>query len=246
LVAIRSAQLMSSASRGPGMAIRDPVRSHRKQVSPWRRRRGLTVQSPSTSAGITWPRSRRPACAPTPTCRGSSPASLEVAPARWVDATAGIRHCSGPLEKNWGIPSADPPQFSPADPRRCSAGEGANMLQTPGDHNVAADGATGSPEVLQYRFHLRPDPHPRGRLQGPRRLRYSSGWGVGCPQYQESGTNASMLAQAPIGRIRWARTLESGVPCPCRPGGVSLSHSRSPSPRRRCASWARSTAVDAA
>ena len=44
-----------------------------------------------------------PPAAPTPTCRGSSPASLEVAPANWVDATTGIRHGSGPLEKNWGF-----------------------------------------------------------------------------------------------------------------------------------------------
>jgi hypothetical protein len=35
------------------------------------------------------------------------------------------------LKKNWGIPSADPPKFMPADPRRCSAVNACDTLPTP-------------------------------------------------------------------------------------------------------------------
>jgi hypothetical protein len=72
------------------------------------------------------------------------------------------------------------------------------MLQTPGDHSVAADGATDSPEVPQYRFRLRPDPQPRGRFRATRAAVTAAAWGLGSPLYQASGTDALMLPQAPI------------------------------------------------
>jgi hypothetical protein len=53
------------------------------------------------------------------------------------------------------------------------------MLETPGDHSVAADGATDSPEVPQYRFRLRPDPQPRGRLRATRAAVTAAAWGLG-------------------------------------------------------------------
>ncbi len=201
----------------------------------------------STSAGITSPRSRRPACAPTPTRRGSSPASQEVAPARWVDVTAGIQHCSGPLEQDWGFHRWIHRSSRPLTRAGVAQLRRNMLLQTLGDYSVAVDGATGSPEVLQYRFSLKPDRHPRGRLQDRTGCGHSSGRGLCCPLHPP-GPDRTDQVGLHLQSSTWlsVHVLQCEVPCPCRPGGVSLSHSRSPSPRRRCASWARSTAVEAA
>src|SRR4051812_38938125 len=104
------------------------------------------------------------------------------------------------------------------------------MLETPGDHSVAADGATDSPEVSQYRFRLRPDPQPRGRLRATRAAVTAAAWGLGSSLYQESGTDAPCFPRprsdgpgrlAPLSPRCGSPSMYSSWECPAHAGQMA-------------------------
>ncbi len=73
-------------------------------------------------------------------------------------------------------------------------------------------------------------PPSAGSASGPRGLRSQQRLGSRLPAVPGVWHQRVHAPPGPIGRTRSARTLQSEVPCSCRPGGVSLSQSRSPSP----------------
>ena len=92
-----------------------------------------------TSAGITSPRSRRPACATMPTCRAAARRPTRSARPGGSTPPPGSDTAAGHWRRTGGFHRRIRRSSRPLT-RAGVAREGANMLQTPGDHSVAADG----------------------------------------------------------------------------------------------------------